>query len=343
MRLGLVSGYSGPKMNETIEVILEAERLGFDSVWTGEAWGSDVVSFLAFVGARTSTIKLGAGIFQMQARTPAMTAMTAMTLDGLTNGRFLIGLGPSNPQVIEGWHGVAYGKPLQRYREYIGIIRQILVREQKLRYDGQEYQIPYAGPDASGLGKPLKSILHGRPDMKIYTASIGPKGIALAAELADGLLPVWMSPDWCADYYTPQLEAGFARAGNGKSRRNFDLAPYVSCVLGDDLDACRAPVKASLALYIGGMGARSKNFYNSYVRNFGYEGLAGQLQDLYLSGRKAEAQAAVPDELVDAVALVGPKERIAEQLSRWKASPVTTMLIGTNQVEALRVLAELCL
>ena len=343
MRLGLVSGYSGPKMNETIEVILEAERLGFDSVWTGEAWGSDVVSFLAFVGARTSTIKLGAGIFQMQARTPAMTAMTAMTLDGLTNGRFLIGLGPSNPQVIEGWHGVAYGKPLQRYREYIGIIRQILVREQKLRYDGQEYQIPYAGPGASGLGKPLKSILHGRPDMKIYTASIGPKGIALAAELADGLLPVWMSPDWCADYYTPQLEAGFARAGNGKSRRNFDLAPYVSCVLGDDLDACRAPVKASLALYIGGMGARSKNFYNSYVRNFGYEGLAGQLQDLYLSGRKAEAQAAVPDELVDAVALVGPKERIAEQLSRWKASPVTTMLIGTNQVEALRVLAELCL
>ena len=343
MRLGLVSGYSGPKMNETMQVILEAERLGFDSVWTGEAWGSDVVSFLAFVGARTSTIKLGAGILQMQARTPAMTAMTAMTLDGLTNGRFLIGLGPSNPQVIEGWHGVAYGKPLQRYREYIDIIRRILVREQKLRYDGQEYQIPYAGPDASGLGKPLKSILHGRPDMKIYTASIGPKGIALAAELADGLLPVWMSPDWCADYYTPQLEAGFARAGNGKSMRNFDLAPYVSCVLGDDLDACRAPIKASLALYIGGMGARSKNFYNSYVRNFGYEGLAGQLQDLYLSGRKAEAQAAVPDELVDAVALVGPKERIAEQLSRWKASPVTTMLIGTNQVEALRVLAELCL
>ena len=343
MRLGLVSGYSGPKMNETMQVILEAERLGFDSVWTGEAWGSDVVSFLAFVGARTSTIKLGAGILQMQARTPAMTAMTAMTLDGLTNGRFLIGLGPSNPQVIEGWHGVAYGKPLQRYREYIDIIRRILVREQKLRYDGQEYQIPYAGPNASGLGKPLKSILHGRPDMKIYTASIGPKGIALAAELADGLLPVWMSPDWCADYYTPQLEAGFARAGNGKSIRNFDLAPYVSCVLGDDLDACRAPVKASLALYIGGMGARSKNFYNSYVRNFGYEGLAGQLQDLYLSGRKAEAQAAVPDELVDAVALVGPKERIAEQLSRWKASPVTTMLIGTNQVEALRVLAELCL
>lgn len=343
MRLGLVTGYSGPKMQETMEVILEAERLGFDSVWTGEAWGSDVVSFLAFVGARTSTIKLGAGILQMQARTPAMTAMTAMTLDGLTNGRFLIGLGPSNPQVIEGWHGVPYGKPLQRYREYIDIIRKILVREDKLQYEGKEYQIPYAGPDASGLGKPLKSILHGRPDMKVYTASIGPKGIALAAEIADGLLPVWMSPDWCKEYYTPHLETGFAKTGGGKSMADFDLAPYVTCVLGDELDKCRAPVKASLALYIGGMGARSKNFYNSYVRNFGYEGLATQLQDLYLSGRKAEAEAAVPDELVDAVALVGPQERIAEQLTRWKASPVTTMIIGTNQVEALRTLAELCL
>ena len=342
MRLGLVTGYSGPKMNETMEVILAAERLGFDSVWTGEAWGSDVVSFLAFVGARTSTIKLGAGILQMQARSPAMTAMTAMTLDGLTNGRFLIGLGPSNPQVIEGWHGVAYGKPLQRYREYIDIIRKILAREEKLQYDGKEYQIPYAGSDASGLGKPLKSILHGRPDMKIYTASIGPKGIALAAEIADGLLPVWMSPDWCKDYYTPHLEAGFAKAGGGKSMKDFDLAPYVTCVMGDDLDKCRAPIKASLALYIGGMGARSKNFYNSYIRNFGYEGLATQLQDLYLSGRKAEAEAAVPDELVDAVALVGPKERLAEQLTRWKASPVTTMIIGTNQVEALQTLAELC-
>jgi F420-dependent oxidoreductase-like protein len=343
MRLGLVTGYSGPKMNETMDVILEAERLGFDSVWTGEAWGSDVVSFLAFVGARTSTIKLGAGILQMQARTPAMTAMTAMTLDGLTNGRFLIGLGPSNPQVIEGWHGVPYGKPLQRYREYTEIIRQILVREQKLQYDGQEYQIPYAGPDASRLGKPLKSILHGRPDMKIYAASIGPKGVALAAEIADGLLPVWMSPDWCKDYYTPHLEAGFVKAGGGKSMKEFDLAPYVTCVMGDDIEKCRTPVKASLALYIGGMGARSKNFYNSYVRNFGYEELATQLQDLYLSGRKAEAEAAVPDELVDAVALVGPKEHIAEQLTRWEASPVTTMIIGTNQVEALQTLAELCL
>jgi F420-dependent oxidoreductase-like protein len=341
MRLGLVTGYSGPRMNETIDLILEAERLGFDSVWSGEAWGSDVITFLAFVGARTSKIKLGAGIMQMQSRTPAMAAMTAMTLDGLTNGRFIIGLGPSNPQVIEGWHGVPYGKPLQRYREYIQIIRQILAREQPLQFDGKEYQVPYRGPGASGLGKPLKSILHGRPDMKIYTASISPKGIELAAELADGVLPVWMSPEWYDQLYKPHLEAGFAKAGNGKSIENFDLAPFVTCVIGNDLEKCRAPVKASLALYIGGMGARNKNFYNSYVRNFGYDNLATQLQDLYLSGKKNEAQAAVPDELVDAVALVGPKERIRDQLARWKASPIKTLLIGTSQPEALHTLAEL--
>jgi F420-dependent oxidoreductase-like protein len=328
-------------MNETIDLILEAERLGFDSVWSGEAWGSDVITFLAFVGARTSKIKLGAGIMQMQSRTPAIAAMTAMTLDGLTNGRFIIGLGPSNPQVIEGWHGVPYGKPLQRYREYIAIIRKILAREEPLQFDGKEYQIPYRGAGASGLGKPLKSILHGRPDMKIYTASISPKGIELAAELADGVLPVWMSPEWYDQLYKPHLDAGFAKAGNGRSIKDFDLAPFVTCVMGNDLEKCRAPVKASLALYIGGMGARNKNFYNSYVRNFGYDDLATKLQDLYLSGKKNEAQAAVPDELVDAVALVGPKERIRDQLARWKASPIKTLLIGTSQPEALRALADL--
>jgi F420-dependent oxidoreductase-like protein len=342
MRLGLVTGYSGPRMQSTIDLILEAERLGFDSVWSGEAYGSDVITFLAFVGARTSKIKLGAGIMQMHARTPAMTAMTAMTLDGLTNGRFIIGLGPSNPQVVEGWHGVPYGKPLQRYREYIAILRKILQREAPLEFEGQEYQIPYRGPGATGLGKPLKSILHGRPDIKIYTASIGPKGIELAAELADGLLPVWMSPDWYQQLYKPHLDAGFAKAGPGKSRENFDLAPFVTRVLGPDIAKCREPIKANLALYIGGMGARTKNFYNSYVRQFGYEELARRLQDLYLSGRKNEAQAAVPDELVDSVALVGPKERIRDQLARWRSSPINTLLIGTSQPDALRVVAELC-
>jgi F420-dependent oxidoreductase-like protein len=278
---------------------------------------------------------------QMHARTPAMTAMTAMTLDGLTNGRFIIGLGPSNPQVVEGWHGVPYGRPLQRYREYIEILRKILARETPLEFNGEEYQIPYRGPGATGLGKPLKSIIHGRPDMKIYTASIGPKGIELAAELADGLLPVWMSPDWYGQLYKPHLDAGFAKAGAGKNRENFDLAPFVTCVMGNDVAKCREPVKANLALYIGGMGARSKNFYNSYVRQFGYEDLATRLQDLYLSGKKNEAQAAVPDKLADAVALLGPRERIRDQLARWKSSSIKTMLIGTSQPEALRAIAEL--
>lgn len=336
--------YSGPQhLPQTLELILEAERLGFDSVWSGEAWGSDVITFLAFVGARTSKIKLGAGIMQMPARAPAMAAMTAMTLDGLTGGRFIAGLGPSNPQVIEGWYGVPYGKPLQRYREYIAIMRKIFARQEALEFNGKEYQIPYRGPGATGLGKPLKSILHGRPDIKIYTASINPKGIELAAELADGLLPVWMSPAWYDQLYKSHLEAGFRKAGNGKSLATFDFAPYVTCVMGNDLKQCREPVKASLALYIGGMGARSKNFYNSYIRNFGYEDLATQLQDLYLSGRKVEAQAAVPDALVDAVALVGPREHIKEQLQAWQASPVTTMIIGTSQPEALRALADMCL
>jgi F420-dependent oxidoreductase-like protein len=328
-------------MQGTIDLILEAERLGYESVWSGEAYGSDVITFLAFVGARTSKIKLGAGIMQMHARTPAMTAMTAMTLDGLTNGRFIIGLGPSNPQVVEGWHGVPYGRPLQRYREYIAILRKILAREAPLEFIGEEYQIPYRGPGATGLGKPLKSIIHGRPDMKIYTASIGPKGIELAAELADGLLPVWMSPDWYDQLYKPHLDAGFAKAGAGKNRENFDLAPFVTCVIGNDVAKCREPIKANLALYIGGMGARNKNFYNSYVRQFGYEDLATRLQDLYLSGKKNEAQATVPDELADAIALLGPRERIRDQLARWKASPIKTMLIGTSQPEALRVIAEL--
>jgi len=266
-----------------------------------------------------------------------------MTLDGLSGGRFIIGLGPSNPQVVEGWHGVPYGKPLQRYREYIAILRKILERKEPLQFDGKEYQIPYRGPGASGLGKPLKSILHGRPDMKIYTASISPKGIEVAGELADGLIPVWMSPRWYSQLYQPHLEAGFAKAGNGKSIADFDLAPYVPCHMGGDLAQCRAPVKASLALYIGGMGARNRNFYNAYVRNFGYEDLATKLQDLYLSGRKQEAQDAVPDELVDAVALVGPREKMKEQLQEWKTAPIGTLIVGTTQPEALRTLAELCL
>jgi F420-dependent oxidoreductase-like protein len=343
MRLGLNAGYSGGQMSLNLDLVLEAERLGFDSVWTAEAYGSDAISPLAWIGARTSKIRLGTAIMQMPARTPAMTAMTAMTLDALSGGRFILGIGPSGPQVVEGWHGVPYGKPLQRTREYIQIVRKILAREVPLEHHGKEYQIPYTGAGASGLGKPLKSILHGRADMQIYTASISPKGIALSGEVADGLIPVWMSPERF-DLYRNHLEAGFKAAPGGKkSLAAFDVAPFVTCVLGNDLEKCRMPVKGMLALYIGGMGARSKNFYNDYTRRLGYEEAAAKVQDLYLGGKRAEAMAAVPDKLVDEVALVGPRERIAERIAAWKASPVRTLVIGTGQVEALRTLAELAL
>jgi F420-dependent oxidoreductase-like protein len=342
MRLGLTAGYSGARLSIPIDLVLEAERLGFDSVWSAEAYGSDAVSPLAWIAARTTKIRLGTAIMQMPARTPAMTAMTAMTLDSLSGGRFILGLGPSGPQVVEGWHGVAYGKPLTRTREYVSIVRKILRREAPLEHKGEHYQIPYTGGDATGLGKPLKSILHGRPDLEIYTASIGPAGVVCSAEVADGLIPVWMNPERF-DLFQPHLEKGFARAGGGKGLERFDVAPFVTCVLGDDLDRCRMPVKGMLALYIGGMGARKKNFYNDYARRLGYEAEAGRIQDLYLDGKKAEAMAAVPDRLVDEIALVGPAERIRERLEAWKASPVRTLLIGSGQPEALRVLAEACL
>jgi F420-dependent oxidoreductase-like protein len=278
----------------------------------------------------------------MPARTPAMTAMTAMTLDKLSGGRFHLGLGPSGPQVVEGWHGVPYGRPLTRTREYVQIVRQILAREAPLEHKGFHYEIPYRGEGATGLGKPLKSILHGRVDLKIYTAAISENGLRCAGEVADGVFPVWMSPEK-ADLVERHVAAGIAAAPGGKQREDFDLAPFVTVVLGDDLERCRMPVKGMLALYIGGMGARGRNFYNDYAVRLGYEEAAARIQDLYLAGRKAEAMAAVPDALVDETALVGPRERIAERVQAWKASPVDSMLLGTGQPEALRLLAELVL
>jgi F420-dependent oxidoreductase-like protein len=343
LRLGLLAGYSGASMSLPMDNILEAERLGFDSVWTAEAYGSDAVSPLAYIAAKTTKIHLGTAIMQMPARSPAMTAMTAMTLDGLSGGRFILGLGPSGPQVVEGWHGVAYGKPLTRTREYITIIRKILERQEPLRFEGSHYQLPYTGPGASGLGKPLKSILHGRPDMKIFTASISPNGMRCAGEVSDGVFPVWMNPERF-DVFKPHLEEGFAKAGGGKNLERFEVAPFVTAVMGDDLDKCRLPVKGMMSLYIGGMGARGKNFYNDYARRLGYEEAAATIQDLYLDGKKGEALAAVPDSLVDDVALIGPAERILERLEAWKEAGrnrhVGSMLIGGGQPELLRLLAE---
>ncbi len=343
MKLGLVAGYSPATLSIPMDLIQEAERIGFSSVWTAEAWGSDAVSPAAWILAQTRTIEVGTAIMQMPGRTPAMTAMTAMTLYSLSQGRFVLGLGPSGPQVVEGWHGVAYGRPLTRTREYVSIIRKILERKEKLVHEGFHYQIPYRGEGATGLGKPLKSILHGDPALRIYTASISPAGMECAGEVADGVFPVWMNPERY-DLFEESLERGFAKAGNGKSLADFEVAPFCTVVLGDDVEKCRVPVKQHLALYVGGMGARDKNFYNDYAKRLGYEDAAVRIQDLYLDGKKDEAATAVPDALVDDIALVGPADRIRDRLQAWReagrSGHVGSLLAGTGDVRALRLLAE---
>ncbi len=340
MRLGLNIGYSGARIDLPLDLILEADRLGYYAVWTAEAYGSDAVSPLAWIGALTKNIKLGSAIMQMPARSPAMTAMTAITLDQLSGGRFLLGLGLSGPQVVEGWHGRPYGKPLGITREYVSIVRQILAREAPLTHDGRHYQIPYRGPDATGLGVALKSISHGRADMPIYLAAIGPKNVALSAEIADGWLPIFFSPAHYEAAYQAALEAGFAAAGNGKSLADFDIAPSVTVVIDDNLEAARNQIKPVLALYIGGMGARGKNFYYDLACRFGFADAADKIQDHYLAGRKGEAMMAVPDALVDAVALVGPKARIRDRLALWRDCPITTLNISAYSVDTIRFMAE---
>ena len=343
MKLGLLVGYSPATLSMPMDLVKEAENLGFSSAWTAEAWGSDAVTPAAWMLAQTEKIQVGTAIMQMPARTPAATAMTAMTLYALSGGRFILGLGPSGPQVVEGWHGVPYGRPLPRPREYISIIRKILERKERVTHEGFHYQLPYSGPDASGLGKPLKSILHGDPALKIFTASISPAGMECAGEVSDGVFPVWMNPERF-DVFEPSLEKGFAKAGGGKGLADFEIAPFVTAIMGDDLEQCRMPVKGSMALYIGGMGARGKNFYNDYAKRLGYEEAAIKIQDLYLDGKKAEATAAVPDALVDEVALVGSADRIRDRLGAWKEAGkqnhVGSMLIGGGQPELLRILAE---
>jgi F420-dependent oxidoreductase-like protein len=344
MKLGIGAVGFGPKVRINLDLIRRAEELGFDSAWTAEAYGNDAVTTATWVLAHTSTIKVGTAIMQMPARTPAMTAMTAMTLDQLSGGRFILGLGPSGPQVVEGWHGVPYGKPLTRTREYIQILRQIWAREKPLEFHGSLYDIPAAAPGTTGLGKPLKSILHGNPDIPIYTASISPNGLRCAGEVADGVFPMMMDPEKVDEVYLPYLEEGFAKAGGGKSLESFNIVPTASVIISDEPEQARMAVKGGMSLYIGGMGARDKNFYNDLAKRLGYEEAAVRIQDLFLDGKKREAAAAVPDELVDAVHLVGPKDHIRERLKAWKEAGrrrwVDTLQVGTPQPEALELLAE---
>jgi len=336
MRLGLNIGYAGAAIGDVLPLGEHADRVGIHSVWAAEAYGADAVTVLAYLAARTERIALGSAILQMPARTPAATAMTAMTLDGLSGGRFLLGLGLSGPQVVEGWHGVPYGRPLGRTREYVEIVRKAIAREAPLEHQGDHYQIPYTGQDATGLGKPLKSILHPlRPSIPIYLAAVGPRNIALTAEIADGWLPIFYSPER-EDVLGDALDEGLSRAG--RDAGELEVAATVMVAAGEDTAACRDQLRPFFALYLGGMGARGRNFYNDLACRYGFEAAAGEIQDLYLEGRKDEAAARVPDELIDEVALAGPIPRIVDRLEAWKASRVGTLLLGTHQPEVLSAL-----
>ena len=343
MKLGFLMGYSGKQIHVPIDLIKHAEGLGYDSVWTAEAYGSDAVTVATWVLAQTEKIRVGTAIMQMPARTPAMCAMTSMSLAQMSNDRFIVGLGASGPQVVEGWHGVPYGKPITRTREYIQIMRKIMAREGPVEFDGKMYQLPNTGEGTTGLGKPLKSILEANTKIPIYTASITPAGLKCAAEVADGVFPVWMDPDKYS-LFEEDFNAGFEKAGGGKSLKDFDVAPFVSVSMNDDLDVAFDALRPWLALYIGGMGAKGKNFYHDYATRMGYGDAAEEIQDLYLAGKKQEAEAKVPNELLDEVALVGPADRIRERLSRWKEAgkrgEVGSMLVGAQDPAVLELLAE---
>jgi F420-dependent oxidoreductase-like protein len=336
VRLGVSLGYAPPGTNpvELVPLVQHAEALGYDSAWAAEAWGTDAVTVLAWIAASTSRIKIGSAIMQIPGRTPANTAMTAATLDLMSGGRFILGLGTSGPQVVEGWHGEPWGKPLGKTREYVEIVRGALKRE-VVAHEGEHYRIPYDGPGATGLGKPLKLMLRPRrAEIPIYLAAIGPKNVALAAEIADGWLPIFVDPERFDDAFGPSI----AGAPEG-----FEIAATANVLLGDDVDALRNALKPYIALYVGGMGSRGKNFYNALVRRYGWEAEADRIQELYLDGKQRDAAAAVPDALVDALALVGPKERIRDRLAAWRETPVTTLVVGSAQPEAIEALAELVL
>lgn len=339
MKLAIGIGYSGGRVELPIDMVQRAEQLGYDSVWSAEAYGSDAVTPLAYLAAKTSRIKLGTGILQIPARTPAMCAMTMSTLDALSGGRVLVGLGMSGPQVIEGWHGVSYGRPAARIREYVEILHKIWDRREPVAFDGKVYRLPYQGDDASGLGKPLKSILHSRR-LPVYLATMKPLSIRITAELADGWLPIWFSP-YRMSMFTADLEKGFARAGDGKSLDTFDVVAGCTVVIGDDVAACLAQLKPTLALYVGGMGAKGRNFHNEMVSKYGYADVAAEIQDLYLAGRKQEATALVPDELCDEISLCGPPARIRERFGAWQQAGVKTMMVQSSQPEALALMADI--
>ncbi len=344
MRLGLHIGYWGLGLTaqEQLELVLEAERLGYDSCWTAEAYGSDAATILAWLAQATEKIKLGSAIFQMPGRSAAMTAMTAATIDQLSDGRMLLGIGTSGPQVAEGWHGQRFGKQLQRTREYVDVVRMALRRE-RVVYKGETLELPL--PD--GPGKALKlTISPVQERIPVYLAAIGPKNTTLGAEIADGWLPTLFSPSH-ADTYRPLLEEGFARAGGGKGFGDFDIAPTVSVFITDDIESARDAMRPYIALYVGGMGSRKQNFYNQLVQRYGFEDAAREVQDLYLDGKKDEAMAALPGELIDTISITGPPDVARERLAVFRDAGVGTLMVSPvawtfeERREQLRLVAEL--
>jgi F420-dependent oxidoreductase-like protein len=325
--LGYSAGYwgSGPPAG-ALEAIKEADRLGFDSAWTAEAYGSDAVSPLAWWGSHTERIRLGTSIIQMSARTPAATAMAAMTMDHLSGGRFILGLGASGPQVVEGWYGRPYPKPLARTREYVQVIREIVRRDRPVEFHGEFFDMPFK--EGTGLGKPLKSTIHPfRTEIPIFLGAEGPKNVALAGEICDGWLPLFFSPKEDS-WYRGCLEEGFARSGETDKAGRFEVAVPMTVVPGDDVEKCADMVRPMLALYAGGMGARDTNFHFDVFARMGWEDVAVKVQDLYLAGKKAEAAAAIPLAMVEDVALVGPLDKIRDEAARWRETCITSFLVG---------------
>ena len=331
MKLGLGVGPLGPPGSmQIVELAKEAENLGYDTIWCPEIYGADCFTPLSWIGAHTSRINLGTSIMQISARTPASAAMHAMTLDYLSNGRLILGIGVSGPQVVEGWYGQPYPKPLARTREWVAIFRKIVARREPVTFEGEHYQLPYKG--GTGLGKPLKSILHPvRDHIPLYLGAEGPKNVKLGAELCDGWIPMFLSPYRMMDVYR---DAMAVRAPD------FEIAATVPVVIDDDVDRALMQVKQQVGFYVGGMGAKDFNVHKDHVSRLGFEEEANRIQELFLSGRRDEAMAAVPDQLADEIALCGPKARIRERLAAWKESPVTMLNAGSADAETLRFLAE---
>lgn len=343
LKLGLATGYwsAGPPPG-ALETVKEADRLGFHSMWTAEAYGSDALTPLAWWGAHTERIRLGTSVVQMSARTPAATAMATITLDHLSGGRFILGLGASGPQVVEGWYGQPYPRPLERTREYVHIVREIVRREAPVEFHGRQYDLPYSGPDGMGIGKPLKSTVHPlRNEIPIYLGAEGPKNVALAAELCDGWLPLFFSPKDDA-WYRARLAEGFAASGEPDKAERFEVASLVPVIPGDDVEACADLLRPMIALYAGGMGSREVNFHFDVFARMGWEEVATKVQELYLDGKKQEAAALIPLEMVEDVALVGPPDKIRDDLARWRETCLTVMLLS-GRADQLAMLADLIL